>query len=281
MVLGANGVLGNQLAIQLQEKGHAVERFTRDNFELSDEVTMKNLLEAHSEFIVLNCVGFMPADKCETEPLSSRSINLDFPNLLSRLISTNKKQKLIHFSTDFVFNGENTIPYTEESVPSPINVYGAHKLESESQVITNLESRVRVIRFASLVSTSIARKTFVEKVIDRARSDGKISLVDDLRISMATSELITLACENAFDFQRLILHCVHSGETSWLEIAKRIFAGLCIDVEINPVSSSSFTTAAARPQFSVLEPSSEILNLDAKTWDLALDDFIAKNSLSL
>ena len=277
MVLGANGVLGNQLAKKLQEKNYQVVGCTRKDFDMNLPHSLENLLKSHSDYTVLNCVGFMPADKCELDPGSSKVINLDFPVLLSSLIEQNKRQKLIHFSTDFIFDGKSNIPYVENSKASPLNTYGKHKLESENKVIEILESRTRVIRFASLISTSSSRKTFIEKIIDRAKSDGKVSLVQDLRISIATDDLIVTTSEHAFDFEKTILHSVHSGTTSWLEIASRVLNHLQIDVEISPVQSSSFTTAAVRPQFSALKPSDEVMNLDSRDWDQALGDFVQSN----
>jgi dTDP-4-dehydrorhamnose reductase len=206
---------------------------------------------------------------------------LIFPENLSKAIEKNKHQKLIHFSSDFVFDGDKGTPYIENDMPNPLNVYGKHKLESEMTVRRILTDRVKVIRFSSLICKSQGRKNFVEKVVDRARSGEEVSVVEDLRISMATSELITEAIENIFKYEKDLFHVVHPGETSWFQIAKQAFETLNLQAKIKPVGASLFQSIAPRPQYSVMEPSKEILSLNRLSWSEALVKFLQENSRSI
>jgi dTDP-4-dehydrorhamnose reductase len=273
VVFGANGVLGKTLVADLKASNQEVMSVVRGDINIFNAGELRDFLSTCGEAIFVNCVAFMPADKCESDPALSQKVNVDFVETLAVGIAMNKKQRLIHFSSDFVFDGESKVPYLENSKPKPLNVYGEHKYESEEIVAETLDSQSRIIRFASLVSHSTERKTFLEKVIDRAKTTGQASVVDDLTISTATSELVARAVEFSFRIEKPIIHAVHNGSTSWFELAKIALAAVGYEGKIEAVKSSAFPTTARRPQFSALQPSPEIQELDPRPWHEAVANY--------
>ncbi len=277
IVFGSNGVLGKTLVSDLISSGHEVEQITRQSLDIFNEKDLSEFLQSRSESTVINCVAYMPADKCEIDPELSKKINVDFVQSLASKVLIAQNLRLIHFSSDFVFGGSKTTPYEVNARPDPINIYGMHKYESEKIVMEILPTRGHVIRFASLISYSSDRKTFLEKVIDRAQITGSASVVSDLRISVATSELIAKAVVQCQISKSPIIHAVHVGQTSWYEIAVCAFNALGLEIPVKKVNSSEFTTAAKRPVFSALAPSKEIVELDSRSWDVAVSDYVIRN----
>ena len=277
VIFGANGLLGRSLVAGLRNQGHTVVPIVRDDLDIFDFNALYNLVHKYDDSTLINCIAHMPADKCELEPLISQKVNVDFVESLVKVMSGNPKQRLIQFSSDFVFDGENTKPYLENSSPNPLNVYGSHKHEAEKIVVEKLDGQGQIIRFASLISHSIERKTFLEKVIDRALKTGKAGVVGDLTISTATSDLIQTAVLLSPKIDSKILHAVHGGETSWFEIAQCAFSTLEIDVPIEKLKSNEFITPAKRPRYSVLSPTPEIFQSDSRAWDEAVRQYVLAN----
>jgi len=277
VILGGSGVLGSALSADLLKENHQVTTFTRENFDINNVQQIKKILANHPRAIVVNCIALMPADKCETNPDESKQINRDFVENLSELIASNPEQKLLHFSSDFVFDGKQRKPYKIHDTAIPLNIYGQHKLESELIVERILGKQSRVIRFASLVGTSKNGKTFLEKMIAKAKQDGSLSIVDDLVISIATTDLISQVVLNAFSSEDIIIHAVYEGETTWFELANTALEIMNISVECKKAKHDDYPTIAKRPMYSVLEPNLKFLNIPELNWITGLKEFIVKN----
>jgi dTDP-4-dehydrorhamnose reductase len=279
LIFGSNGALGQNLTFRLSKRGNVVA-ISRADLDVMNKQKLREFLSLHEDFIVINCIAFMPADKCETMPQESKSINLDFVRNLAEVISISRSQKLIHFSSDFIFDGETNFPYKEDGIPKPLNVYGYHKHESEKVVLEILGDRCRVLRISSLVASTTQKKTFIEKIIINGREQKELSLVSDLVISISTADLVALTIENAFRIQKEILHAVHVGQTSWHELAQCAFSFLGITTKTIPVVAATFGSPAKRPIYSALAPSVEVTDLDPRTWKEALEKFV-KSELSI
>jgi dTDP-4-dehydrorhamnose reductase len=281
VILGANGVLGSSLFKDLVAEKHDVFGFTRENLDINDSESIKSVLRQHKNAIILNCIAFMPADKCETEPLLSKFTNVDFVENLANNVEKNSNQRLIQFSSDFVFDGVQAKPYTVKDIPNPINVYGQHKFESEMLVDSILGERGRIIRFASLVGKSESEKTFVEKIIAKATSGNTISVVSDLTISIATTDLISKVVTRAFTCDSKIIHGVHKGETTWHELARTSLQIMNLPSDCGKASQSDYPTIAKRPNYSVLRPNLESMNIPEIDWELGLRHFLESEYLGI
>ena len=124
-----------------------------------------------------------------------------------------------------------------------------------------------------MVAKTDARKSFLEKVIDRAVSTNNATVVADLKISTCTTDLLEKVLVGISAIDKPIIHAVHQGETSWYHMAKTAFDALGIDIQIDPVPHTQFPTAASRPIYSVLQPSEEVLAIDSRNWSEAITAF--------
>jgi len=160
-------------------------------------------------------------------------------------------------------------------------VYGVHKYESEMLTESILNERAKIVRFASLVGKSETAKTFVEKIIGKAKSGSPISVVNDLTISIATTDLVRRVVERAFVCEPNIIHAVHKGSTTWYELAKTSLQILNISSECGVASQSDFPTLAKRPTYSVLQPNLELMKIAEIDWETGLRHFLEKNYVGL
>jgi dTDP-4-dehydrorhamnose reductase len=277
LVLGSNGILGASISSHLEKTENKVLKITRQNLNIFNQTELRILLSKYPSSVVLNCVAFMPADKCQVEPELSEKVNLSFVDLLAHEILKNKNQKLIQYSTDFVFDGESQIPYLENSPMNPLSVYGQHKKNAEIRAQNILRGRVKIIRLASLTSKTSSQKTFIEKVLENVKSGKEIKVVNDLRISTSTSTIVSKSTIQAFNIKKPVIHAVHSGETTWYDIAQVVFDELNLKTPVQPVNSNQFLSVAPRPRYSVLNPTEEVLALDARNWELATRDYVSQN----
>lgn len=274
-ILGSNGVLGRLLCEDLKAEGHEVTGLTRSDLNILDNTEVSAFVNKLDDTTVLNCIAYMPADKCEDNIDESQRINLDFVEILASHISKTRDVSLVQFSSDFIFDGHTNQPYTETDEANPLNVYGHQKKASEEVVLNLLKEKGKVIRFASLVGRSKERKTFLEKIIDRAKNSPEVSVVSDLKISTATSSLISKTVMALPRIDRSLIHVVHDGVTSWYELAQAALNELSMDVTIRSVSSETFPTVAQRPMFSALQPSPEVKDLDSRNWEQAVRSYVA------
>jgi len=274
-ILGANGVLGSLLYEDLKAEGHEVTGLTRSNLNILDHTEVSAFVNKLDDTTVINCIAYMPADKCENNIDESKRINEDFVEILSSCISKTTNVSLVQFSSDFIFDGLASQPYTETDEANPLNVYGHQKKASEEIVLDLLKEKGKIIRFASLVAHSKERKTFLEKIIDRAKNSPEISVVDDLKISTATSSLISKTIMALPQIDRSLIHVVHKGVTSWYDLARAALNELSMDVTINPVLSETFPAVAQRPMFSALQQSPEIEEIDSRNWEEAVRNFVS------
>ena len=274
-ILGVNGVLGHSLQQDLELAGQEVKGVTRGDLNILDHSEVKAFIKSLDRTTIVNCIAYMPADKCENNVAESKKINVDFVETLSSHISKMKDISLVQFSSDFIFDGKAKHPYTEYDEANPVNVYGQQKKESEKIVRELLKEKGKVVRFASLVGHSKVRTTFLEKIIDRAKVSNEISVVMDLKISTATSSLISKVIMGINQIDKPIIHAVHDGVTSWYDLAQIALDELGIKVIINPVSSDIFPTLAQRPMYSALKASPEVLGLDSRNWEQAVRSFVS------
>ena len=137
-----------------------------------------------------------------------------------------------------------------------------------------LKEKARVVRFASLVGKSESEKTFLEKIIAKAISGNTISVVSDLTISIATTDLISKVVTRAFASDSKIIHAVYKGETTWYELARTSLQIMNISSECDKASQSDYPTIAKRPSYSVLRPNLESMNIPEIDWEIGLRQFL-------
>jgi len=222
----------------------------------------------------INCAAYTAVDKAEKEPVLARSINTTGVINLAESCKENKV-RLIHISTDFVFDGESKRPYLETDNKNPLGVYGKTKSEAEDVLIEILESYF-IIRTSWLYSQY--NKNFLKSMLSLIKSNEEIKVVDD-QIGSPTNanELAQLICEiinsdsNAFG----VYHFCNKDETSWFNFAKEIFRVWSVRVELKPIKTSEYSTSTNRPKYSVLDTSKteNTFGLTINGWKAALYNF--------
>ena len=214
VIVGAGGRLGAALlreyAGDLQVTG-----FNRAQLDLSEPKRIHSALDAVDFDVLINTAAQTNVDRCETERDEAFRLNAEAPRLLAK-ICEKKKAKLIHISTDYVFDGEKRAPYVEEDEARPISVYGESKREGEKLVLA-VGERHCVVRVSWIFGPD--RPSFIDWVLQRAQENERVEAVSD-KISTPTytidvaKMLRPLFMEAATD---RLLHLANSGECSWQE----------------------------------------------------------------
>ena len=174
LIIGAGGRLGAALMREYRDK-FDVAGFNHAQFDLSDLDDVRAKLQALSFDVLINAAGFTTVDACETERDRAFLINAEAPGVLAEICSA-KNAKMIHFSTDYVFDGEKRAPYTEEDEANPISVYGESNLAGEKNVLA-VDNRHLVVRVSWVFGPD--RPSFIDAMIKRAQENEKIDAIAD------------------------------------------------------------------------------------------------------
>jgi dTDP-4-dehydrorhamnose reductase len=194
-------------------------------------------------------------DECENNPDRSFAVNAIAVRDLA-LAAKDLGSSLVHFSSDYVFDGELGRPYVEEDIPTPISVFGASKVAGE-QMLRAVLPRHFIIRTSGLYGLSgsrVKRGNFVETMLRLGKKDGIVRVVDDLRMAQTSTENLvrqTLALAQTHHYGTY--HASDHGDYSWYEFAKKIFEFAGMNVTVTPVSWRAIPALAPRPRHSVLE----------------------------
>jgi dTDP-4-dehydrorhamnose reductase len=277
VILGAGGQLGSELSLALQE--FETLRLARSDLDVCAHQQVRQVLEDSGPEVVINTTAFHQVDECEKFPAEAFRVNaIAVWNLATVCRSLNCR--LVQISTDYVFAGERCIPYSEEDIPSPVNVYGVSKLAGEHMV--RLASRRNtVVRTSGLYGPHVSRSkggNFVDVMIELAASGSPIRVVDDQVLSP------TYAADLAGKIKELVLaggeglyHITNSGECSWYEFAAKIFEVTGLSPRLSRISSQAYGQVARRPAYSVLANSRlEAAGLNRlRPWEDALAAYLA------
>jgi len=250
LVLGADGQLGEAMTRQLAVRHEVVSR-TRPALDITQPEALMNTLSTVCPDVVVNCAAYTNVDRAETDPVTALTVNALAVRTLARAAG-DLDATLVHFSTDFVFDGDTTRPYTEQDVPNPLGAYATSKLLGEWFAAEC--PRHYVLRVESLFGGRHARSS-VDKILAsivagqavRAFSDRWVSpsYVDD--VVEATTALLERSCPPG------VYHCVNTGWTTWAGLAHEL-ARLTgrEDAAIEEVPMASANLRAPRPKFAAL-----------------------------
>lgn len=254
VVTGANGQLGKSLheVVRLRNKGDfQFLFFDRSNLDISNEKLVESFFFTNQVDYVVNCAAYTAVDLAETEVEEAFKINSDGVKFLAE--QTNEQgAKLIHISTDYVFDGTARQPYLTTDQPNPINVYGKSKWEGEKWALS-LNPKSFVIR-TSWVYSSYG-KNFYTTMKKLMAEREELNIVDD-QIGKPThakdlaAYIYNLIETNSTDFG--IHHFSGPDQMSWFEFAQKIAQENGFKTKINPITTAEYPTPAKRPMWSVL-----------------------------
>src|SRR5437764_13377400 len=281
MILGTGGRLGAALAREFQD--YDVTGFNREQFDLSDLDGLRTTLDPMSFDVLINAAGFTNVDACETERDRAFLINAEAPGVLATICNA-KDAKLIHFSTDYVFDGEKRTPYTEEDHANPISVYGESKLIGEKNVLA-VENHHLVVRVSWVFGPD--RPSFIDGMIKRAQENEKVDAIADKFSTPTYTRDIAKMLPRFFDngVEGGILHFANAGKCSWQEYAQ--WALDCCDkagisLKANTVGACKLkdmaNCVARRPVYSVLSTAkyTQLTGTSPRTWREAVADYITR-----
>jgi dTDP-4-dehydrorhamnose reductase len=273
LVTGASGQLGQCLR-SLEKRYPNISFFFNDRSQLdiTNREEVKGFFEKNHIDWCVNCAAYTAVDNAETDLEKAQSINVDAVRNLADISSENNV-KIIHVSTDFVFDGTQNIAYTEESKVHPLNVYGKTKLEGEIQLQASNPKHF-IVRTSWLYSEFNAN--FLKTMLRLSKSRDEISVVSDQigtptyakDLAEALLEIISTESE-AYG----LYHYSNEGVASWYDFAKTIFNTCEIDIKVFPVDTSSYPTPAKRPKFSVLDKTKfkKTFSIDIPYWQDSLE----------
>jgi dTDP-4-dehydrorhamnose reductase len=279
LVTGANGQVGNEFrSLAGQYPAYRFLFAGKDEMPIDDFAAVANFFSTTKIDVCINCAAYTAVDKAEAEKDKAFLINADAAGNLAIVCKANGT-KLIHISTDYVFDGKTDKAYTEEDKTNTINVYGASKLKGERLVLQNDLSAI-IIR-TSWVYSSFGNN-FVKTMLRLMKERESINVVNDQQgcptyaadlaeaIMIMLREMVNVKSEN-----RIFNYC-NEGIISWYEFAvaiKELTHSNCI---VHPIPTSGYPTAAMRPEYSVLDTEKIKATFDIKIpyWEDSLEQCI-------
>jgi len=251
-IIGANGQLGADLVKAFI--GHEVTAWTRNDFDVRDRKRVLATVIDTNPHIVVNTAAFHNTDACE----GNASLAFEVNAVGSRNVAQACQAcggLLVHISTDYVFDGQKTEPYTEDDRPNPLNVYGTSKLAGE-HLSASICARYYIIRVSALFGTTggSSKINFVERMLSKANAGETLTIVDDL----VTSPTYTV--DAASTIRGLIeaevpsgtYHVTNAGACSWYRFAETILQEAGITADLRPTTIAALNPKARRPKYTAL-----------------------------
>jgi len=280
LITGCNGQLGTELQKKLKDKYNLILT-NRTNLNITLYEKTIDFIEKQKPDIVINCVAFTAVDLCEEETKNAYNSNAIGPKNLA--IASNKiGSKLVHISTDYVFDGEGIVdnngklrPYLETDSTNPQSVYGSTKLQGENFVKENID-KYFIIRTAWLYGEG---KNFVRTMINLSKTNDVVRVVNDqIGSPTSTAELANMIEELIETEEYGIYHGTCEGYCSWYDLTCEIYKLMNIQTNVTPVTSEEFPRPAKRPKYSVLENKklNDLGIYKFKGWQDALEIYLDK-----
>ena len=273
LLLGHRGMLGSDLLLNLVGK-HEITGLDKDEIDITSLSECKIAIKENAPDIVINAAAYTDVDGCEKAKDECFNVNAEAVKNIAEACRE-KKIRIIHFSTDYVFDGNSNEPYKEDSLCNPINVYGASKLAGERYLQT-LSGNYILIRTEWLYGKN--GNNFVRTILGKAQTTNKLEVVDD-QIGSPTYTKDLVAAVSLLVERNItgIFHITNRGSCSWFQFTEKILqeAGI-FGVQVLPIKSGALRRPAKRPHYSVLSMQKFIQATGKimQPWQLALQDYL-------
>jgi dTDP-4-dehydrorhamnose reductase len=289
LIVGNAGQLGRELEQIFADVG-TILAVDRESVDLANPDQTRDLVRRAAPDVILNAAAYTAVDRAESEMAQAHAINALAPRILAEE-AAERDALLVHYSTDYVFDGSKQEPWTEDDAPAPLSVYGASKLAGE-QAIQN--SRARHLIFRTSWVYGPHGKNFLLTMLRLAAERDSLSIVDDqigapttsIALARATHEIVTGVLAGRFgvanDWSGLY-HMTCAGSVSWFGFAQAIFARASEQLgvkapELISIGTKDYPTPAARPRNSVLSNAKlhACFGVQLPSWQSALDEVITR-----
>ena len=273
-MLGAGGMLGKELVPILSAKGQVCARDIGD-FDITDRKGVQREVEALQPQVLVNAAAYTDVDGCESKKETAFAVNAEGARNVA-LACAAIGGRMIHLSTDYVFDGSSRTPYREEDLPNPLNVYGASKLQGERFIQEILESHL-IVRTEWLYGRH--GKNFVDTILRLAGQQKELRVVDDQRGSPTFSRDLSFALDRLIGIEaRGILHVTNAGSCTLFEFARQILREKGYNhVQVIPITSEDLARAARRPASSVMDCQryEQLTGSRMRPWKEALKEYLS------
>jgi dTDP-4-dehydrorhamnose reductase len=282
-VVGANGQLGMDIAVAMQSAGDQVIPVTHAETDIASAESIRKVLMAVMPDVVINTAAMHHVENCEKEPVRAYEVNaLGGRNLA--IVSRELDAKLVHVSTDYVFDGAQKRPYEEDDPPTPLNVYGNTKLAGEA-FIRAIGGKYFIVRTSALYGKHPCRakggRNFVELMLKLGKERDEVRVVDDEIVSPTSTEELAKQIALLVRTERYgLYHATAEGSCSWYEFARTIFEMAGMSTKLKIAGANEFPMKVPRPKYSVLENArlkNEGLN-SLQSWKEGLQVYLAATS---
>jgi dTDP-4-dehydrorhamnose reductase len=254
VVFGAAGQLGVELVRELKERGYGVLAWDRASVDITDAAAVERALAGYEAEVVYNAAAYNQVDVAEKEPQAAYQVNA----LAVRTLALGCRQvdaQLVHFSTDYVFDGCATRPYTEDDMPRPLGAYAVSKLAGELYARAYLGNAL-VVRTSGVFGPgglTTARGNFVELMLRLAASSNPIRVVEDHCASPSYAPALASRTIDLAERKCAGIYHVGGGEAiSWFAFARLIFETAGLAPALTPTNEREYRTPARRPRYSAL-----------------------------
>ena len=272
-ITGAGGQLAKAFIQQFQAQNADYKAFKRGELDITDYAALKEAIDTCQPTHILNCAAFNDVDATEIDDTEAQNINcIAVKNLVK--IAKLKGIFLVHFSTDYVFDGEKNRPYVEEDRTNPINKYGESKLMGE-KAVKELVDQSLIFRLSWVYGES--ETNYLEMLSKRLKKERKFWIVTN-QISVPTFtydvvDVVLLAIEKKISG---LFHLTNSGSCSRYEWTRCFFEKIGADVELEAILSDEFESAAVRPKYTVMsnELIKETLQIEIVRWQDAMNKYL-------
>ena len=281
LITGAKGQLGQEIRKKKDLLKEAEFYFTDiDELDISNEKEVSDIIRRISPSWLVNCAAYTAVDRAEKEPAEAFAINA---SAVSNIVTAAKyagDMKLIHISSDFVFDGKRQTPYTEDNTTGALSVYGKSKQKGEEYALSYPPATV--IRTSWLYSEF--GSNFVKTILRLSAERDEINVINDQAgsptwaadLATAVIKIISDSEENENNYIPGLYHYSNEGSCSWHEFAEEIKRIQMSDLKINAVSTAEYPLPAKRPAYSVLcsDKIKKIYNIDIPYWKKSLEKCI-------
>ena len=285
LITGSNGQLGSEIK-DIATNYPKLDCFFKDlpKLNICDFESLESFIRCHKINAVINCAAYTEVDNAEENIELANNVNskgvLNIVNALKKV-----NGKLIHISTDYVFNGNKSLPYTEVDPVNPIGIYGKTKRSGEL-VVKNSEIDAMVIRTSWLYSTY--GNNFLKTILRLGNEKESLNIIYDQKGSPTYAKDLAKTCleilckPNSFKISNKveIYHYSNEGVASWFDFAEEIVELANIDCKINPIQSKDYYTLASRPKYSVLDKTKikRDFEIDIPHWKDSLKECLKKTN---
>lgn len=273
LVTGCNGQLGRAIN-QVYGEDTDVKLINTDvsNLDITDIADVLRVVEEHQPEVIINCAAHTNVNKCETDWDNAYKINAIGPRNLA-IAAKKIDAKLVHVSTDYVFDGEGKEPYTEFDATSPCGAYGKTKLAGEDMV-REFGDKYFIVRTAWLYGDG---NNFVKTMLKLGKERGEVSVVGDQYGTPTSALELARMIKHLEPTENYgVFHGTCEGSCSWADFAVEIFAKAGLDVKVNYITTDQYPTPAKRPAYSVLNNYMLKLTTDYQMadWKVAFEEYM-------